>query len=75
MSPNALLAPVSIPHSVWPSSNKIGSNGVLDMLRDLDCFKEVLLADVAVDPKTGRRYQIISTKIDFKMKFDAMGSL
>ena len=38
----------------------------LAMLSDLDCFEEVLLADVAIDPKTGRRY-------DLKMKFDAMG--
>jgi hypothetical protein len=45
----------------------------LAMLSDLGCFEEVLLADVAIDPKTGRRYQIIPTKIDLKLKFDAMG--
>ena len=45
----------------------------LDMLSDLECFKEIPLEDVAIDPKTGRRYQIIPTKIDLKMKFDAMG--
>ena len=41
----------------------------LDMLRDLDCFEEVLLADVPIDPIKGRRYQIIPTNIDLKMKF------
>ena len=45
----------------------------LDMLSYLDCFEEVPLKDVAIDPKTGRRYQIIPTKIDLKMKFDVMG--
>ena len=44
----------------------------LDMLSDLDCFEEVPLEVVAIDPKPGRRYQIIPTKIDLKMKFDAM---
>ena len=38
----------------------------LDILSDLNCFEEVLLADVAIDLKTGRRYQIIPTKIDLK---------
>jgi hypothetical protein len=38
----------------------------LAILSDLDCFEEVLLADIAIDPKTGRRYQIIPTKIDLK---------
>ena len=47
----------------------------LQMLRDLDCFEEILLSDVAINPKTGRPYQVIPTKIDLKMKFDAMGLL
>jgi len=44
------------------------------MLRDLGCFDEITLDDVAINPRTGRRYQIILTKIDLKLKFDAMGN-
>jgi hypothetical protein len=46
----------------------------LHMLRDLDCFEETTLDEVAINPRTGRRYQVIPTKMDLKLKFDAMGN-
>ena len=44
------------------------------MLRDLSCFDEITLDEVAINPRTGRRYQVIPTKMDLKLKFDAMGN-
>jgi len=46
----------------------------LTMLRDMGCYDTVDLSQVGIDPRTGRRYQIIPTKMDLKMKYDAMGN-
>ena len=45
----------------------------LQMLRDMGCYEVVDLADIQIDPKTGRRYQVIPTKMDLRLKHDAMG--
>jgi hypothetical protein len=45
----------------------------LHMLREMGCYDEVRLEDVGINPKTGRRFQIIPTKMDFRLKHDAMG--
>jgi hypothetical protein len=45
----------------------------LQMLRDMGCYEVVDLADIQTDPKTGRRYQVIPTKMDLRLKHDAMG--
>ena len=41
------------------------------MLTDMQCYEPVTTVDV--DPQTGKRYQIIPTKIDLKLKYDAKG--
>jgi hypothetical protein len=46
----------------------------LQMLKDMGCYDVVRLEDVAINPKTGKRYQIIPTKMDLKMKHNAMGA-
>jgi hypothetical protein len=43
------------------------------MLKDLGCYDQVRRRDVQIDPKTSRPYQVIPTKMDLKLKFDAMG--
>ena len=45
----------------------------LTMLKDMGCYEEVSPAKVLVNPKTGRRHQIIPTKMDLRLKHDAMG--
>ena len=47
----------------------------LKMLKDMGCYEEVSLADVLVNPKTGRHHQIIPTKMDLRLKHDAWVSL
>ena len=43
------------------------------MLKDMGCYEEVSPDKVLVNPKTGRRHQIIPTKMDLRLKHDAMG--
>ena len=43
----------------------------LQMLADMGCFEVV--RQVPINPKTGRRYQVIPCKMDLRLKFDAMG--
>jgi hypothetical protein len=45
----------------------------LDMLKEMGCYERVDLSQVGIDPATGRRYQIIPTKMDLRLKYDAMG--
>ena len=37
------------------------------------CCDEVRLEDAGINPKSGRRFQIIPTKMDLRLKRDAMG--
>jgi hypothetical protein len=43
------------------------------MLKELGCYDQVRRHEVLTDPRTSRPYQIIPTKMDLKLKFDAMG--
>ena len=42
------------------------------MLKEMGCYEEVSISEVFVNPKTGRRHQIIPTKMDLRLKHDAM---
>ena len=46
----------------------------LTMLREMGCHDEVRFEEVGINPKTGRRFQIIPTKMDLRLKHDAMGN-
>ena len=45
----------------------------LSMLKEMGCYECVDLSQVGIDTATGRRYQIIPTKMDLRLKYDAMG--
>jgi hypothetical protein len=45
----------------------------LQMLKEMGCYDVVRLEDVQINPKTGRKYQIIPTKMDLRLKHDALG--
>jgi hypothetical protein len=46
----------------------------LDMLKDMGCYEPILKSNIPIDPQTGRPFQIIQSKIDLRLKFDAMGN-
>lgn len=45
----------------------------LNTLREMHSYDNILKSDIPPDPHTGRRHQIIPTKIDLKIKYDAKG--
>jgi hypothetical protein len=56
----------------WPDWNEAIAKE-LQMLDDLGCFEQIRRHEVATDPATGRKHQVIPCKIDLKLKYDAKG--